>query len=268
MDKIQYSLRDYIFALIVLVLPGCIILGVAVPSLNLIFVLFSAVIFLYFGIEINYLLSKFKSPPPSPFNAFYRLMSLLMAIYIFTVFTSAVSTRDIIFLSHLANKFSNVLLYFAIWFIFGIFILFLFEVVFGLYKYIKDPVKITNKLELFETGFILFISLFTTLILPDIIFGILYSFSLSLIDNKILEMENSILEFSYTSFLIHFGLPLNSETIQAYIKLINEHTLNRVLQVLHIIICKFLDLTFVAISINYFLSFLNSFNNPKNKNAS
>jgi hypothetical protein len=189
-----------------------------------------------------------------------------MTIYTFSVFMSAVSTNDII-LSDFANKFSNVIFYFVILFTFFIFILFLFEVVFGLYKYIKEPVKITNKRELFESGFIIFIALFTTLILPDIIFGILYSFSLSLIDNKILEMENSILEFTYTSFLIHYGLPLNSETIQEYIKLINEHTLNRVLQVLHVIICKFLDLTFVAISINYFLSFLTSFNNSENKNA-
>ncbi|MED3687306.1 hypothetical protein P4534_00415 [Peribacillus butanolivorans] len=268
MDKFQYSLRDYFFPLIVLVLPCCVILGIAIPSLNLILLLFLAVIFLYFGIEMNYLLSKFKSPPPSLLYAFYRLMSFLMAIYIFTVFMSAVSTSEIIFLSDFANKFSNVISYFAILCTFGIFIWFLFEVVFGLYKYIKDPVKITNKRERFEAVFILFMSLFTTLILPDIIFGILYSFSLGLIDNKILEMENSIFEFSYTSFLIHYGLPLNSETIQSYIKLINEHTLNRVLQVLHVIICKFLDLTFVAISINYFLSFLNSFNNSENKNAS
>ncbi|MFF5401237.1 hypothetical protein ACFY5J_29015 [Peribacillus butanolivorans] len=268
MDKLQYSLRDFIYALMALVLPCCFIWGIAILSLNLFVVLFLAVIFLYLGIEINYLLSKFKSPPPSPLYAFYRLMSFLMAIYIFTVFMSAVYTSEIIFLSDFAIKFSNVISYFAIFCTFGIFIWFLFEVVFGLYKYIKDPVKITNKRELFEAAFILFISLFTTLILPDIIFGILYSLSLSLIDNKILEMENSIFEFSYTSFLIHYGLPLNSETIQAYIKLINEHTLNRVLQVLHIIICEFLDLTFVAISINYFLNFINSFKNSGNKGAS
>ncbi|WHY15739.1 hypothetical protein QNH16_08900 [Peribacillus frigoritolerans] len=267
MDKFQYSLRDYIFAIIVLVLPCCFIFGVAIFS-YLSFILFLAVIFLYLGININYLLSKIKTPPPSPLYAFYRLVSFLMTIYCFIFFMSEVYTSEIIFLSDFAKKFSNVISYFAIFCTIGIFIWFLFEVVFGLYKYIKEPVKINNKRERFEAVFILIMSLLTTLVLPDVIFGILYSFSLSLIDTKILEMRNSILEFTYISFVIHYGLPLNSETIQAYIKLINEHTLNRLIQLLHVSICKFLDLTFVAMSINYFLSFLNSFNNSKNKNAS
>jgi hypothetical protein len=130
-----------------------------------------------------------------------------------------------------------------------------------LYIQIKVPKKIKNKFERIEVGGHLFIALFTTLILPDIVFGMLYGFVLNVYDTRILESDsnNIIWEFSYFSFLIHYALPVKSNNIEFYIQLLNEHTLPRVLQVIHIIICKFLDLTFIGFLMNNIFKFIGTF---------
>lgn len=258
-----FSTRDYINSIITLVFPCIVVFLFTVPSLKLTFAFLFSILFLYLGITLNFIFKKFNKNIvfPHPYTAVFRLLFLLIFMFFFSTTIFGVSNKKIIIFSYLVNKLSNILNLFICLYTFFIFIWFLFEFIFGIYKYIKDPKDIVNKWGKVESVSLLIIFILTVLLLPDFIFGILYSFMLNLYDSGIITSKYIIWQFSYTSFLIHYALPLNSETIQNYIKLINDHTLTRVLQILHIIICKLLDLTFVSISIKYLLKFFK----PNNK---
>ncbi|AFQ10284.1 TPA: hypothetical protein ACG05V_004288 [Bacillus pacificus] len=264
MNNPTYPVKVYVHALIGLSLPALTVFGFTVPTFRGIFFLFAAILLSYYGITIRFIMAKLNSTPMIPF---YRLLAFTLSLLFFSAFMVIISQQKTSFVYFLALKYMKELSYLTILYTVSIFLFFLFELIFHLYKHIKKPQRIKNKFELFGFGIHLFIALFTTLILPDIIFGIIYSFIFGFYDNKL--FETSIWEFSYFSFLIHFALPINSESIQNYVKLLNEHTLARVIQVIHINTCKFLDLTFLAILIQNFLGFISMFNieNKNNKNS-
>ncbi|TKI99950.1 hypothetical protein FC702_24990 [Bacillus cereus] len=266
MNKSLYSLKDYVNAIICLLLPCAFIFAHAYPIFCLIFILFLSILFSYYGFTMGSLINSLGLNLIIPV---YRLFVFCLSLICFTTFMVIISNHKIAFFSFLATKYSEKISYLLIFYIISIFLFSLFEIIFYFYKHIKikDPKNITNKFERLIFSLQLCIALFTILILPDIVFGALYMFTFSFY-GEVMSEEN-FWEFSYFSFLIHFALPINSDNILNYVRFLNEHTLSRVLQVVHIITCKFLDLTFLAILIQYFLGFINTFNieNKNNKDS-
>ncbi|CAH2462780.1 hypothetical protein ACOSJ1_EBGNOMHC_00124 [Bacillus mycoides KBAB4] len=264
MNKSSYSLKDYVNAIIWLVLPCAVIFAHAYPTFLLIFILFLSILFSYYGFTMRSLINSLGLNLIIPV---YRLLAFCLSIISFTTFMVIVLNHKIAYLSFLATKYMEELSYLLIIYIISTFLFSLFEIIFYLYKHIKGPKNITKKVDRLKFSLQLFIAIFTTLILPDIVFGALYIFTFSFYDAAM--SEKSLWEFSYFSFLIHFALPINSNSIQYYVQFLNEHTLSRILQVVHIITCKFLDLTFLAVLIQYFLGFINTFHieNKNNKDS-
>ncbi|PFC69939.1 hypothetical protein CN290_28605 [Bacillus cereus] len=264
MNKTLYSLKDYVNAIIWLLLPCAVIFASAYPTFFLYFILFLSILFSYYGFTMKSLINSLGLKLIIPV---YRLLTFCLSIISFTTFMVIALNNKIAFFSILATKYTEELSYFLIMYIISTFLFFLFEIIFYIYKHIKDPKNIKENNDRLKFSLQLFIAIFTTLILPDIVFGALYIFTFSFYDATM--SEKSLEEFSYFSFLIHFALPINSKSILDYVQFLNEHTLTRILQVVHIITCKFLDLTFLAILIQYFLGFINTFHiqNKNNKDS-
>ncbi|WP_212956231.1 MULTISPECIES: hypothetical protein [Bacillus] len=262
MNNPSYSFQEYLIAVIILLLPSFIIFACLFPKFLLLSILLFAILFSYYGITIRVLTNKLNLQSMTPI---YRLLAFLLSLSSFFLFLGAIPYHKDTFLFLPVTNHMEEILYLTITYTIFVFLFFLFEVIFYLYKHIKKPENITNKLDWIGFAIRLFAALFITLILPDIVFGILYNFTFSFYDNTL--FEGDIWEFIYFSFLIHFALPINSDNLQNYVKLLNEHTLARVLQMIHITTCKFLDLTFLAILIQYFLGFINLFTIKNNKDS-
>ncbi|MED1042631.1 hypothetical protein S2E19_06028 [Bacillus mycoides] len=262
MNKSSYSFTDYVNAIIWLLLPCAFIFGLAYPTFLLIFILFLSILLSYYGFTMKSLLNTYGLDS-GLMIPIYRLFAFLLSPMFFSIFIVLIPSHKIAFLSLLTIKYGEELYYLLIMYMISTLLFSLFEILFYLYKNIKDPKNITNGFERLTFSIHLFIAILTTFILPDIFFGALYTFTFINYDDT-MDVK-SLFEFSYFSFLIHYALPINSDSIQYYVRLLNEHTLSRVIQVVHIITCKFLDLTFLAVLIQYFLGFINTFN-TENKN--
>lgn len=135
--------------------------------------------------------------------------------------------------------------------------------IYFLYRSIVSLVMLTNDIVAEnkinqKKSFVLFCLLFIVLlviIFSDIIFALSYSFIYSL---YISNQSIPFFDFFYSTFLIHYTLPLVSTdtNIVKIVENINNNTYLRIIEIFHITFTKIIDLTVISIIVGNFTSVL------------
>lgn len=82
------------------------------------------------------------------------------------------------------------------------------------------------------------------LLTPDLIFGMFYSFVIS-INYDVPEIE-SVFKSFYTAFIIHFALPYNDDTLSKAIGIISQDLFLNIIEIIHICINKVIEFIILA----------------------
>lgn len=124
----------------------------------------------------------------------------------------------------------------------AIFVVFMLEFLVGLTKQTSDIDKIKSYPDKLSAYMMAGVALVSALLMPNFIFGITYSFILQISHQKILNIQ----DFYYLSFVINYALPIADPKVLELIKLINTDGYLRIIQIVHISICKIIELTIIA----------------------
>lgn len=177
------------------------------------------------------------------FRTYLRVIFFLFSISFFSV--SLVLLFE--FLRNRINYIDTIEKYVVMFLILAFIANILFTMFELIYSLVKNTIHLNtlnkkNMLELLAVLIVIFL-------IPDLSFGSIYKFTLSVSNNESLKLFESY----YLSFIIHHALPIENETFLHYINLINQEPLFRFIQIVHVNSCKFIDLTFIAIIINNFI---------------
>jgi hypothetical protein len=126
-------------------------------------------------------------------------------------------------------------------------VILLIELLFKLLLKVKDPTKLSRKFEKIEAISNLFITFLATFFIPNYVFGFDYMLLLEVFHNVTLTP----FEFYYLGFVIDYTLPLDDKKLLDCINKINSNNVIRIVQIVHITLSKFFDLTILGILINY-----------------
>ncbi|KMY50528.1 hypothetical protein [Peribacillus loiseleuriae] len=259
--KTNQFFKEYFWGILFLITPSIIIFSSAFPSLIIWSFSFFSIVFFYAAIHIKSLW-RILSPETNiskPLIAFSRLYLFIFSILLVTMSFAILENMEILFISEIITKSTFLIIISIVLFASGFFIYFLFEFIAGLFGYLKSPNGFNIKNN--KDKFILVSLIIATFILPDFVFGLLYFLAISIFNPDIINEQYFLFLFDsyYVGFLIHYGLPLTSESVGVYIEIVNDNGIVRIIQICHITICKFFDLTFISIIFNYIIHFFNKF---------
>ncbi|TCN25495.1 hypothetical protein [Mesobacillus foraminis] len=184
------------------------------------------------------------------------LILLSRIIFVFTfilVFTGGLTSA----VEHLIKATGNevieeYIVFILLFFVITLFILFMLDYFLRLVKSMSELKNPKNTREKVLSLIKLFARLILSLIIPIFVFGICYSLILATLYNIVLNFW----EAAYLSFVINYTLPVNGEIMEIFNKIDTSRSL-RILEVVQLILSKILDLTVIAIIINYINDLVN-----------
>ena len=204
-----------------------------------IFLLAFSIIFLILGLFTHKLIKEIF------INTLIRTIILTISVMIFSAFL--IKLHEIIFQLKGVNPIESALLIALLAYIISISLFIMIEFLFKLLGKVVDPNEVKGKLEKIEAYASLGIACLAAFFIPNAVFGICYAIVFDTIHN----INLSSFEQYYLSFVIDNALPLTNSNFINFINLINSNKLLSILQIIHISISKFLDLTVIAFLIKY-----------------
>ncbi|MBT2740747.1 hypothetical protein [Bacillus sp. ISL-77] len=174
---------------------------------------------------------------------FYFIFSI--SLVIFVLIRQQVSIENALNLSY------ETLIALLIFFLIVAFAIVMIDFLIILSRSVQDPRTVNGFFSKFIAYVSLILPLLTALLFPNCIFGFSYWIRLEGLPNQ--DTFINPFDAYYLSFVINYALPIDSSApaiIRESIKNINSDALLAIIEIIHITVCRIIDLSIIAVVIN------------------